>query len=362
MVNSPLLYSLWKEREGKLTAKTAAHPIEVALIEVTRRCNLRCIHCGTPPAGSREDEVTVEEITGFLNQIFREYPPNAIKFVSLTGGEPTVRGDLPEIISAVRGLGISKVVMHSNGHKLVTEKGYFRSLLDAGITGIGINIDGLEETHNLLRAHDDSFRICNDCAKILNKEYPHIGVLVSTVVSKLNVNELNAIHDLLEKLGIRRWRLILLEPIGRAVKEMKEYLLEPDDFEKIIRFILDVKSRKPITIPEIGCGQWLGKDLEGIARPYIWHCIAGINTIGLMYDGSIGGCNNIDRAYLTGHIQKDNVLDVWHNRFGKFREFEWKRTGMCKNCDDWDLCHGGEMHRRDEGGNFIGKCFFRFRS
>ena len=57
--------------------------------------------------------------------------------------------------------------------------------------------------------------------------------------------------------------------------------------------------------------------------------------------------------YTQGNIYKDSFVDVWNNRFQKFRDREWMKTGVCTDCKVWDLCEGNGMHLRDDDGNLL---------
>jgi len=362
---NPQIDQLFEERKKRLSEKIKKHPLEIVLWEPTRRCNLRCIHCGTPGDDiESSDELTKDEVLNAFQQIRDDFDCRQIEYITITGGEPTVREDLPEIIKELRLLGFDSFVMHTNGHKIALVPGYLELLINSGIRGIGINLDGLEKTHNQIRNHPEAFNLSIKAYEKISSYDNRINTLISTVVTRQNLNELKALREIVFRMNPQRWRLIPLEPIGRALQELPEAILEPADVRFLVEFVLEnrlmsVKISNGV-ITELGCGQWYGERLEGLIRPYIWHCIAGINTLGILYDGSIASCNNIDQHFNQGNVRKDNIRDVWENKFRQFREFEWKLNGECKGCPDWDLCHGGEMHRRRPDGTMIGKCFYRW--
>lgn len=94
--------------------------------------------------------------------------------------------------------------------------------------------------------------------------------------------------------------------------------------------------------------------------PFIFHCIAGINNLGILYDGKLASCSNISREFIEGDLRKDNIKDVWEDRYQRYRNFEWKRKDYCINCDEWDYCHGGPMHLRGTlSCKKQIKCFYR---
>ena len=119
-------------------------------ISVTDRCNLRCVYC-MPAEGmpwlAREDLLSYEEITRFA----RVALSLGVEAIRLTGGEPTVRADLPELVRMLHalrpGLDLS---LTTNGLKL---DAMAESLRDAGLTRVNVSLDTLDRArfHQLAR-------------------------------------------------------------------------------------------------------------------------------------------------------------------------------------------------------------------
>lgn len=68
---------------------------------------------------------------------------------------------------------------------------------------------------------------------------------------------------------------------------------------------------------------------------------------------NIAGCLSMRNNYTQGNIYKDSFVDVWNNRFQKFRDREWMKKGECADCKAWELCEGNGMHLRDDEGNLL---------
>ncbi|MEM5793640.1 MAG: radical SAM protein [Candidatus Aenigmatarchaeota archaeon] len=102
---------------------------------ITSRCNLRCKICYLNFAHSMKD-MTIEEIKHFLKK-------NKSRFISLTGGEPTVRKDLPKIIKLLTKMG-RKVLIITNGIKLAN-RNYVKKLKEAGLVGVYLSFDGFDD-------------------------------------------------------------------------------------------------------------------------------------------------------------------------------------------------------------------------
>ena len=109
-------------------------------IEVTRNCNLHCPVCFASAVGG-EDDPTLDEISAMYDVI-----ANAVGIdgaVQITGGEPTCRKDLPEIIRMGRAKGFWGIEINTNGLVIAARDGYLEELVAAGLTGVYLSFDGL---------------------------------------------------------------------------------------------------------------------------------------------------------------------------------------------------------------------------
>lgn len=110
----------------------------LAVVDVTDNCNLACDYCF---AGSKPGlpVASVEEVRGKLETVVRESGgPTPIQF---SGGEPTTRDDLPQLVSMAKDMGFSHIEVNSNGIKLA-EPGYAATLKAAGVSTIYLQFDG----------------------------------------------------------------------------------------------------------------------------------------------------------------------------------------------------------------------------
>lgn len=168
------------------------------LIEVTQRCNLRCPVCfasagqgeehgdgrseGDARASRREDDPTLGELVSRL-AVLRPRAGDAN--IQLSGGEPTLRDDLPQLIAAVRGLGYPFVQLNTNGLRLARETGYAGRLAAAGLDSVFLQFDGPDDAATArlrgLPLHADKVRAVDACASA------GLGVvLVCTVARGVN--------------------------------------------------------------------------------------------------------------------------------------------------------------------------------
>lgn len=330
--------------------------------EVTRNCDLTCVHCGSPRETWEPDkELTTKEIIDVFQRLAEKIDFSEFKFFSLTGGEPFVRKDLIEVLSEINSLGFNPITIQTNGNFLATHPEALDKLLDIGVMGLGTNLDGLEETHDSFRNMKGNYANAIKTIKLVAPLKDKIHSTITTVISRKNIAELEVLKEIVRDINPDRWRFAPFDPIGRGSKA-KDYFLAPDDYKYLINFVKEERLKfiddKSQTQVELACGGWLGVELEGKVRPYIWHCIAGVNLLGILYDGSIASCSNISRDFIEGNVRTDDIFDVWQNRYHRFRNFDWKKNGDCIDCDQWDFCQGGPMHKRLLNGTML-NCIFK---
>ncbi|MCQ2752026.1 MAG: radical SAM protein [Coriobacteriales bacterium] len=141
--------TLPKTRDAKITDKCckscglcARHIRRSTLveIEVTKRCNMKCPVCFMS-ADNTDDGISFEEIEGLIKTLAHKVGPET--GLQITGGEPTVRDDLADIVRCAKNHGFEGIEINTNGLKIAQDIDYLQSLVDAGITGVYIAFDGL---------------------------------------------------------------------------------------------------------------------------------------------------------------------------------------------------------------------------
>jgi 7,8-dihydro-6-hydroxymethylpterin dimethyltransferase len=157
------------------------------ILNVTSRCNLNCNFC-LADNDCEKAEPTFEEIKNSLCEIIEKNKT----LVQLSGGEATMRDDLPDIIKAAKQIGAKYVQLNSNGIRLGEEKQYVHKLAEAGLSFVFMQFDGTsDEIYNRIRGRS-LFKIkqqaIENCAK------NNIGVtLVPTIVRNFNSNHIGEI-------------------------------------------------------------------------------------------------------------------------------------------------------------------------
>ena len=126
----------------------------LAIIDVTNRCNMKCPVCfANAGAAGYVYEPTIEQIDRMVDAATKVNFPKGIHALQLSGGEPTMRDDLPDIVRLAKGHGINHVEVNTNGLKVgdpANGPSYLKALVDAGISTLYLQFDGLTPDPRLL--------------------------------------------------------------------------------------------------------------------------------------------------------------------------------------------------------------------
>ncbi|MDE5555791.1 MAG: SPASM domain-containing protein, partial [Muribaculaceae bacterium] len=235
----------------------------------------------------------------------------------------------------------------SNGLALTAER--FESLRKAGLHALTISLDGLEDDHNWMRRHPESFsRAIDAIARAAATSDLNFDVV--TCVNKRTLPKLNEIKELLISKGVKAWRLFTIFPSGRAA-QYPEFELSKTEVKTLMEFI--EMTRKEGRIKASFCCEGFLEGYEGVARDNFFSCQAGVSVASVLLDGGIGACPSIRADYTQGNIYKDDFWNVWQNKFDKYRNRSWMKTGKCADCSFWRYCEGNGMHLRDSDGNLM---------
>ena len=244
--------------------------------------------------------------------------------------------------------------MTSNGTLINDEVA--KKLQKCGMRTIAISIDGIEATHDRLRGRKGAYKSAMNGvnALIRNRNFEHIQI--TTVINHQNIKELPIMFELLMNTGINSWRVINIEPMGRA-KEHPELVLTKDEYRYMFDFIREKRLQGyPLTY---GCSHFLGLEYEREVRDWYFLCNAGIYTAAVMANGDIGACLDIERRpeLIYGNILKDDFTEVWKNGFGAYRRNLSEENETCRTCKDREFCGGGAFHSWNFDENMQKMCF-----
>ncbi|MGV8078781.1 MAG: 12,18-didecarboxysiroheme deacetylase [Syntrophales bacterium] len=202
----------------------------VVVWNMTRRCNLKCIHCYSSSRNiPYRDELTTEEGKALIADLASFGSP----VILFSGGEPLIRKDLPDLARFAVDRGM-RAVISTNGTLLTPER--IRVFREIGLSYIGVSLDGLKETHDFFRGVPGTFE--RAIRGIRDSRDAGIKVGVRFTVNRHNVQDVPAIFDLLEAENIPRCCFYHLVYSGRGSALVEEDLSH-EETRRLLDLIMD---------------------------------------------------------------------------------------------------------------------------
>lgn len=129
-------------------------PRLVRTLKVTHLCNNSCQFCSDGDFKPEKEHLTTQQVL----DLFAQARSDGVEGLTMTGGEPSTRKDLPELIRAAREMGFLEVAIVTNGRRLYYVD-YAKTLLEAGLTAVTFSIHGHNtELHDHLVRGKGAFR------------------------------------------------------------------------------------------------------------------------------------------------------------------------------------------------------------
>lgn len=330
------------------------HPLKYLFFELTLHCNLRCAHCGSRcPEYKGGIELSSADYRHVVDRVAQSFPTNQLMFC-ITGGEPLLNKDWYEICSYIAQRDFSWG-MTSNG--TLIDEACVQRLAQAGMKTIAISLDGLKESHERLRGVPGCYEKAVNAVRLLKESALFRAVQVVTVVSKLNIEQLPMLYDLVSGLNVDSWKLTPVEPMGSA-KLKQDLFLDEKDHYRLLVFIREKRHTAPFEVT-YGCSHLLPEAYDTSVRKQPFLCGAGTMIASIASNGDILPCLDIDCRELVkqGNILQDDFIDVWESRFEIFRRNKANTSPMCKDCGLKSICQGDSWHSWDFEENKPRVCF-----
>jgi radical SAM protein with 4Fe4S-binding SPASM domain len=319
------------------------HPAYVVW-ELTLRCDQPCTHCGSRAGDERPTELSTTQALEVVEQLAAARTREVI----LIGGEAYLHPGFLEIVAALKRAGVRPAM--TTGGRGVTA-GLARAMAAAGLYSTSVSIDGLEGSHDLMRAVRGSFQSATAALRHLRDA--GIRTSANTNVNRFNSADLEGLYEHLKAQGVRSWQVQITAPLGRAA-DRPEMLLQPWDLLDVVPRIAALKERARqdgiLVMPGNNLG-YFGPEEATLrsaspADPDHWNgCQAGRYVMGIESDGSVKGCPSLQTAsYVGGNLREQRLEEIWNDApelaFTRARTAEdlW---GFCRTCPFADACLGG---------------------
>ncbi len=331
-------------REANATTAVEFEPLPVnfsplpvlAEIALTRSCQLRCRFCygscsAIPPTrGEIPGAMTTAEIQCVLGVIRNGAQ---VPSVSFTGGEPTLRSDLPELIGYAKSLDL-RVNLITNGTRIDRE--YARCLAGAGLDSVQVSLEGIRpETHDAMTGASGSFDAT--CRAIRHLADAGIHVHTNTTITRFNLDDCPRMPRFVkETLGRDRFSMNLVIPTGRAAEDPGQ-IVRYDEVGSILELIVEASQQAGVEF------MWYSPTPLCLFNPIPKGlgnkgCAACDGLLSVAPDGAVLPCSSCNDP--VGNILRQDFAEVWQSSKARaYREKIFAPAG-CRACEHFAVCHG----------------------
>ncbi len=314
--------------------------------EITRACNHRCIHCINSAGRRKDDELTTAEALALCD----EMAELGVENINLTGGEPLLRNDWPEISRRLSELGV-EVVIVTNG--LLVDGELIDRMIDCGVNAVAVSLDGDQETHNAVRRLRCKSSISSFDAALRAVELAAASSMRAAVITQVhrgNIQTLQWIHDRLAPIALDAWQIQAAIPFGRLLEISHQYLLQPDDLpaliERIVQFV--DRGQLPVQVAD-NIGYYSRHEpklrITDNGRPSFWRgCQAGISVVAVDPIGNVKGCPSQPEEFSVENVRQRSLADIWSDPSNFPYNTQWDEgllEGDCAVCSFKKICRAG---------------------
>ena len=325
--------------------------------ELTRRCNLNCVHCRAgSERGPYPGELDTDKCIQILDEISRVGKP----IVILTGGEPLLREDVFYLAEYGNGIGL-RMVMATNGTLLTPE--IVAKMKASGIKRVSISIDGADEQqHDRFRNVPGAFKGSLEGIEQLKKG--GVEFQINTTVARHNLENIEQILKLAVELGAVAHHLFLLVPTGRA-KSMVNQEIDAIQYEKLLHWFYHMRDKVPLHLKATCAPHYYRilrqeADRKGEQVDFATYgldavtrgCLGGTSFCFISNQGVVQPCGYLEKN--CGSLKEDSFEVVWKESavFRQLRDFT-SYAGKCGRCEYMSSCGGCRARAFEATGNFM---------
>ena len=382
-------------------AKTEEFKPRLIFWEVTKGCNLRCIHCrATATELSSPTDLPTKKALEIIDQIATVSSPILV----LSGGEPLYRSDIFQLARYGRDRGL-RVALATNG-TLVTRE-IARMISDSGVKRVSISLDGADAaTHDSFRGIPGAFEAA--LYGFRNLKEVGMSVQINMTIARHNGHQLPQVLELAKSVGADALHTFLLVPVGCGVDIADEQMVPPEEYERMLNWFYDRSleggielkatcaphyfrvvrqrrvadrraaesgTRKAVSHPgAIGPTDMLmpggtGISLKAQAVPPGHHtghpgghpgdmnamtkgCLAGTGVCFISHEGEVFPCGYLPA--IAGDLRKEKFADIWTNAkvFNELRDTN-NLKGKCGCCEFRNICMGCRARAFAKTGDYL---------
>jgi len=370
------------------------HKPRLIFWEVTKGCNLRCIHCrATATELSSPLDLPTAKALNLIEQVSQYAKPILV----LSGGEPLFRADIFELARFATDRGL-RVALATNG-TLVTEE-VARKIVDAGVRRVSISLDGANAaTHEAFRGIPGAFEAA--LKGFRNLQELGMSLQINMTIARHNAQQLPEVLELAKSIGADALHTFLLVPVGCGVDIAAEQMVPAEEYEQILNWFYDrsqegeielkatcaphyfrvmrqrraaerrassASSPRPdtgaigpteITMP-VSAGMALHPHAAKAAakgHPEGLHattkgCLAGTGVCFISHQGEVYPCGYL--PVLAGDLRHQPFAEIWEKSavFQQLRDTE-NLKGKCGRCEFRNICMGCRARAFAATGDYL---------
>ncbi len=369
--------------------------------EVTKGCNLRCIHCrATATELSSPTDLPTTRALDIITQIAAYANPILV----LSGGEPLYRRDIFQLARFGTDKGL-RVALATNGTMVTRELA--RRIVDSGVQRVSISLDGADSiTHDSFRGIPGAF----DAAVYGLRHLKDLGmsVQINMTIARHNARQLPQVLELARALGADALHTFLLVPVGCGVDIAAEQMVAPEEYEAMLNWFYDRSLEGGIELkatcaphyfrvarqrraadrraqgsdtaaPSIGPAEMMMPGATGVvihphgSRPpaaaknaehagmgghpggmnaMTKGCLAGTGVCFISHEGEVFPCGYLPA--IAGDLRKQSFADIWENSvvFNELRDTD-NLKGKCGCCEFRNICMGCRARAYAATGDYL---------
>jgi radical SAM protein with 4Fe4S-binding SPASM domain len=339
-------FNLW----DKLSAKRAPLSFDM---EITARCNMNCAHCYINlPANDKKaksKELAKEEI---LN-ISSEAAKMGTVWCLITGGEPLLRADFPEIYMGLKRLGLlvsvfTNATLINEEHIKLFKKYPPR---DIEITVYGVTKKTFETVTRVSGSFEKFMKGLNALMET------GISIRLKAMALQANFHEQQAIADFCRARTKDYYRFdpqlhLRFDGNQKRNEEIRTQRLTPEQIVK-----LENNDNRRITAMKKNCDTLINEDFTHYGCDHLFHCGAGNGSFAVSYDGHFRLCSSLWADGTTYDLRKGTLTEAWKNFVPRIRALRSERKEFletCRKCELMNLCLWCPAHAHLETGMLDG--------
>ncbi|MCH7586687.1 MAG: radical SAM protein [Chloroflexi bacterium] len=292
-------------------------------IELTKRCNLRCVHCYLGPQEeyhrNKDQEIGTQEVKTLIDDVVAA----GCLYLLITGGDPILRKDFPEIYRYAKEKGLL-VTVFTNG-TLVTNR-IIRLFKELPPSNVEVSLYGArEETYERITDVKGSY---NRCIAGIQRLYDNnINFSLKTVLMQQNKAELDEIEGFADKYGVNFRFDAGIFPTLAGDKTPLQYRVTP---EEAVAADLSSPARRE---------QWIelkNRSESLVMNDNLYQCGAGLTNFHVTPYGKLQACIMTERYQFD--LADGDFSTGWENEIALIREVKAPASFGCNSCSNRSVC------------------------